>query len=1123
MKKVISKILIMTIIFNIIVSFSALASGETTLYNCGHVVDLEHDLQTYNGNLYICRDDVWQLDLDYENNYIRKESTQLYFQYGSSVVEIGGRTMLYPQSCIKVDDAIYISLDLIAMAFSKLYETDGNNIYLWIEYREYSTRFVRGMVTLAYYGETAPKGGIEVEVFAGIKATATPSYSTRTVYLENYPDYTELSANMQESYDYNKIATTIVTIPEGEQGAEFYLSTDKTFYNCEIVCRPINNDYYAKNSCSFNKYATNYNLTIYSEPGGYTAYGKIIVDKPCEEDTKFVVATGQNYIERKKLFTLPKGETEIAYSIRYDMYYNSRIYVVSNNGQYMKKLTGTIGNTYNGSVNYDIHLQSSRRISSCISLPNDEVAKEDMNISVSLKSLISDKTVSTASVIIPTGENSADIDLFDDTGLVYCYYELVGNYDGYYKYGYYGGSKSVVNRNDAEMIYNSSISIPLIKSQRITAEVCLPDGEVAENNITGSLSAIESKNDTDTLSVSSLFSVSDGDMSLSANASGVATSGGSSGGGGGGISVVGGIPVTVSEIHTIIEKGENRGTISLDILEDEPMPYLELNINDSGNRYYPKMYYSQNGGSVIKENATKPQSENISFTLIKQHKISGMIDELVSKSYKMLYAVAQEDINKRQYIYQSQFFAKTYIYGEDKYSLYVPDEIKNYILCLDSNYNYDEYSASESYYSENSAFETIENSEIITVNGDLDNIDLITPKYSSDLPIRIFAYKNGEEYQIVLERDYDNLPLECCAKVGFYDHDGKLTDLKKYDIFMPKYACNWNITISDMDISSAEKMKIFVWDKDLKPLSNSYEMQISESTTSINLSSINYGDVDDRMSYAEAIYALSALQVVNGYEDGYFRPAQLVTRAEAVALIVNALNMRADAQTVANTSSFIDVNENSWFSGIVNLGVTIGFIDVPSDGRFHPNEIITYAQFCEMLVKITGYGDYAAAYGGYPIGYTTMATSAGISKGVGVSYDTPLNRAQVCQMLYNAITTPVLAVIEYSLNGNEYAPLDGTGNKQYKTILSDKFDGYLIKGIVDSFPETGTVKLTNVISDYAKADGAYKYFDTTTSPYTINEANIENDIDLSNSIGQQINALLYVDTNNIKHLVFATQ
>ncbi|MCR4718932.1 MAG: S-layer homology domain-containing protein, partial [Firmicutes bacterium] len=297
------------------------------------------------------------------------------------------------------------------------------------------------------------------------------------------------------------------------------------------------------------------------------------------------------------------------------------------------------------------------------------------------------------------------------------------------------------------------------------------------------------------------------------------------------------------------------------------------------------------------------------------------------------------------------------------------------------------------------------------------------------------------------------------------------------------------------------------------------------ASTFVAVSASKFSDVDNT-SYAEAIDVLTALDVIHGYEEEgglVFKPEGEITRAEAATMIVGALNMNADAKAAAGTSKFTDVNEKaSWATGYVNVGVAQGFINGMDDTTFAPQENVTYAQMCVMLTLITGYGDYAKAYGGWPTGYTTMAAQAGINKGVAVSNDTPLKRGQVAQMLYNAITTPVLGVTEYRLDGNTYSKLDGSGTNKFKSILSDKFDGYVIKGTVDSFPAAGEVKLSDVTSDYVKAEDADKYFDGT-GPYAINKAVIENGIDLSTSIKQQVKAILYVDANDKKHLVFATQ
>ena len=298
------------------------------------------------------------------------------------------------------------------------------------------------------------------------------------------------------------------------------------------------------------------------------------------------------------------------------------------------------------------------------------------------------------------------------------------------------------------------------------------------------------------------------------------------------------------------------------------------------------------------------------------------------------------------------------------------------------------------------------------------------------------------------------------------------------------------------------------------------------ASTLVAVSAAKFTDVDST-NYAEAIDVLSALDVVHGYEDGSFKPDGEITRAEAATMIVGALNMMSDAQAAAGSSKFTDVNEKaSWATGYVNVGVAQGFINGMDDTTFAPQENVTYAQMCVMLTKITGYGDYAESYGGWPTGYTTMAASSGINKGVAVSNDTPLKRGQVAQMLYNAVTIPVLGISEYRLDGNSYKKLDGTGTNEYKSILSDKFEGFEIKGTVDSFPAAGEVKLTNITSDYKAATDSDRFFsawNTTSNTGTINKAIIENGIDLSSSIQQQVRAILYVDHNDKIHLVFAAQ
>ena len=294
------------------------------------------------------------------------------------------------------------------------------------------------------------------------------------------------------------------------------------------------------------------------------------------------------------------------------------------------------------------------------------------------------------------------------------------------------------------------------------------------------------------------------------------------------------------------------------------------------------------------------------------------------------------------------------------------------------------------------------------------------------------------------------------------------------------------------------------------------------ASTLVAVSASKFADVDNT-NYAEAIEVLTALDIVHGYEEEgglVFKPQGDITRAEAATMIVGALNMTADAQAAAGTSKFTDVNEKaSWASGYVNVGVAQGFINGMDDTTFAPQENVTYAQMCVMLTLITGYGDYAKNYGGYPTGYTTMAASTGINKGVSVSADTPLKRGQVAQMLYNALTTPLLGIKSYSLQGNEYEPQDGSKG-EFKTLLADKFDGYAISAKITGTPNSAGLdkgKVTFQLTKDAFMDevmASAKETKNTTFP------NAFADIDVEPFFLSEGTAIVTKDADDKWHLVY---
>lgn len=248
---------------------------------------------------------------------------------------------------------------------------------------------------------------------------------------------------------------------------------------------------------------------------------------------------------------------------------------------------------------------------------------------------------------------------------------------------------------------------------------------------------------------------------------------------------------------------------------------------------------------------------------------------------------------------------------------------------------------------------------------------------------------------------------------------------------------------------------------------------IISSFTAVSAS--KFTDVADTANYAEAVEVLAALGIVNGTEENgalVFKPENLVTRAEAATMIVGALNMASDAQASAGTSQFADVNtQASWASGYVNVGVAQGFIKGYDASTFGPLDNVTYAQMCVMLTSVAGYGEYAAANGGWPTGYTNMAASTGMNKGVAVATDAALTKGQVAMMIYNTLVTPKLGVAEYALTGNTYSQLDGKNGRDYQTLLSEKFDGYVATVVIDGTPVSNTeLENDEVEFDVVKCD-----------------------------------------------------
>ncbi len=109
---------------------------------------------------------------------------------------------------------------------------------------------------------------------------------------------------------------------------------------------------------------------------------------------------------------------------------------------------------------------------------------------------------------------------------------------------------------------------------------------------------------------------------------------------------------------------------------------------------------------------------------------------------------------------------------------------------------------------------------------------------------------------------------------------------------------------------------------------------------------ISFDDVKNHWakSYIES---MAAKHVIDGYDDGTYRPSKNVTRGEFIKLVVLAL----DLDLAEYEGVFSDVSENDWFANYVQTAYNEGIVDGYDDGTFKPYTEISRLEMAALLSR----------------------------------------------------------------------------------------------------------------------------------------------------------------------------
>ena len=285
----------------------------------------------------------------------------------------------------------------------------------------------------------------------------------------------------------------------------------------------------------------------------------------------------------------------------------------------------------------------------------------------------------------------------------------------------------------------------------------------------------------------------------------------------------------------------------------------------------------------------------------------------------------------------------------------------------------------------------------------------------------------------------------------------------------------------------------------------------------------------------EVVDTLVSLGVVNGYDDGSFKPNGTVTRAEMAKMIYVLRTGNSDASAYNDDkTSFTDIGSH-WARGYIKYCQSLGIIAGKSATKFCPNDKVTAQEAAKMLLVTLGYDATKAGLTGANWASKTnaLADENGLLEDVNTSFTSACPRQYAAQLIYNAIFAPTVVWRDDAYTNKTLLGTDNdTVGKKYMGMkeevgtlnnisYDDNKDEYTYTLTVSTTTSTGATTTTNPAykssKDYSKLYGLnvkvlYKTSSNKTTVYGMYAK--DSSIVASGKIGDL--DIVSSDTNKIK-------
>lgn len=170
-----------------------------------------------------------------------------------------------------------------------------------------------------------------------------------------------------------------------------------------------------------------------------------------------------------------------------------------------------------------------------------------------------------------------------------------------------------------------------------------------------------------------------------------------------------------------------------------------------------------------------------------------------------------------------------------------------------------------------------------------------------------------------------------------------------------------------------------------------------------NVFALEFSDVSNEHRNYDAIQYMALKKIVNGYDDGSFRPDSSVTRAELCVICARVAGYEKNSGEYSEELPFIDVTEEYWARDYIDFAYESGIINGMGDGTFSPAGSVTYEQAIKMLTCFVGFDPVENSDFGneWYSGYLAVANQYNMFKNIDVEIGLEATRADIVQLLYN--------------------------------------------------------------------------------------------------------------------------